>query len=550
VAEERRLDQVALDIRGTRMSEELYSLLSLVRVEESVHLPDAFLLRFDDPHFELFDRMTFEMGTRIDIGFVAGSEIVTVTHGEVTAIAVEQGAGGRHELVVSGMDATHRLARGPKTKSYLQMTDADIVSDVAGRYGFDTDIDATREVHDYVLQSSQSDLAFLKQRAERIGYDLWIAEGTLHFKQHPQAPGTAPALTWGENLHKFKVRFSSTERCDEVTVRAWDPSGKTAIVASADTGDPGTTASAASHLADSARSAFGRVKRFAGQFPIPTQSEADALARSLLLKASGEEVIFRAEAAGDPRIAAGALVEIKSAGEKLSGSYRITSAEHIYGSGSPYLTRFVCGGKEPGTLADLVAGNGAGSMKAGWGSLVFATVTNNDDPVGIGRVKVKFGSLTDGDESGWAKVLSPGAGPDRGVQCTPEVGDEVLVGFEHDDKRVPVVLGATWNGQDKPPTSPVEGGKVKTRSWVSRAGNSLTLDDSEGDTSVTVKAGGTGSALTLKKDKSSLEADQKLTITGAEIEIAARQKLTLKAPQIEIAGDGQVTVKGGVIKLN
>src|SRR5207302_2725730 len=115
-----------------------------------------------------FDSAVFRMGTKVQVAFSCESELITVTEGEITAITVEQGIGGRHELVVFGMDESHRLARGPRTKSFQQMTDADIVSQIAGQYGFATDVDATGEVHEYVLQSSQSDYAFLKQRAGRI----------------------------------------------------------------------------------------------------------------------------------------------------------------------------------------------------------------------------------------------------------------------------------------------------------------------------------------------------------------------------------------------
>ena len=40
-------------------------------------------------------------------------------------------------------------------------------------------------------------------------------------------------------------------------------------------------------------------------------------------------------------------------GSRLSGSYRITSVVHLYGSNRPYVTRFVCGGKESRSLTDL-----------------------------------------------------------------------------------------------------------------------------------------------------------------------------------------------------
>lgn len=555
MADAAHFSNVVLTADGERLSQELYAALSLVRVEESVQLPDAFTVRFSDPHFELFDQMKFKIGSKIDIAFSAGGDPTTVTSGEVTAVSVEQGAGGRHELVLTGLDVSHRLVKGPKTRSFQQMTDADIVGQIADEHGLEADIDPTGEVNRYVLQTSQSDYAFLKARAERIGFDVWVADEKLFFKRQPRATVTPPELQWGDNLHKFKVRFSSSERCDEVVVRGWDPVGKTAIVGRATEGDSGSTAPAAADMTSAAHDEFGEVSRFAGQFPVTTQAEADALAQSLLLKASSEEVIARGEAAGDPMISAGATVRVSAVGSKLSGDYKITSVEHVYGGGSRYITRFVCGGKEPGSFADLVgAGNGSSNGAAGkreWGSLVVGVVTNNDDADHLARVKVKFPSLTDQDESTWAKLLAPGAGNGRGLQAIPEVNDEVLVGFEHDDKTRPIVLGGLWNREDPPPEEVIQDGKVASRHWTSRNGHHIALRDDEGQPGEALIGIGDGSSrLSLKKDESTLEAQQKLVVEAQQIEITATQKLVLSAPQIEISGDAEVKVSGGMVRIN
>ena len=65
--------------------------------------------------------------------------------------------------------------------------------------------------------------------------------------------------------------------------------------------------------------------------------------------------------------------------------------------------------------------------------VVVGVVTNNQDPEGMGRVKVKFPWLSDEDESNWARVAAPMAGKERGFYFLPEVEDEVLVAFEHGD---------------------------------------------------------------------------------------------------------------------
>ncbi|HET9517955.1 MAG TPA: VgrG-related protein, partial [Actinoplanes sp.] len=520
--------------------------VALVRVEESVHLADFFTVHFDDPHFELFDKGTFTIGTRLEIAFRAEGDPTVVTAGEVTAIAVQPGAAGRHELVLTGFDLTHRLAREPKSRSFQRVTDADIATRIAGEYGLDADVDGTGAVHDYVLQAGETDYAFLRRRAARIGYDLWVSERTFHFKKTPRSTATPPKLRYGQNLSSFTVRFSAAERCDEVQIRGWDQLGKQTIAGRATETDPGTDAPAAAELADAARRAFGRITRNAGQFPVTDQAEADALASSLLLRASGEEAVLRGEAAGDPLIGAGAKIHIDGIGSRLTGAWRVTGVEHTYGTGRPYVTRFVCGGKEPGGLADLT---GSDAGRRGWRGLVVGIVTNNDDPEQLGRVRVHFPTLSADDESAWARIATPGAGRERGLQWLPEVDDEVLVGFELDDHARPVVLGGLWNRRDVPPDPAVaSGGSVKQRLLVSRTDSRLTFDDDR--PSVSLSLGGSPCQVRLEQSESALTGDQKLVVSAAQIEIKASQKLSLSGAQVEITSSGPVTVSGKPIRLN
>jgi phage protein D len=558
VADQNRLDSVVLTVDGSPLPPENYGALTAVRVEESVQLPDHFEIRFDDPFFELFDSNRFTMGTRIEIAFRAETDPLVVTAGELTAISVEQTPTGRHELVLSGLDLTHRLARAPKSRSYQSVTDADIASRIAGEYGLTPEVDSTGEVHDYVLQASETDYAFLRRRASRIGFDFWISDKKFFFKKAPRGEGTPPILKWGQNLTRFNVRFASSERCDEVEIRGWDPVNKKAVTGRATESELGTDAPAGEEMAAAAKGAFGQVKRNAGHFPVTDQTQAEALAKSFLLRASGGEVVLRGDAIGDPRIGAGLMVKVEQVGSRLTGSYRVTSVEHIYGPGRPYVTRVVCGGKEPDGLADLV-GNGMGNgERRGWGNLVVGIVTNNNDPEKLGRVKVTFPTLSAEDESTWARVITPGGGAKRGMQWLPEVDDEVFCGFELEDHTRPVVYGGVWSVPDPPPNpNAVSNGKVQERLLVTRKESKLVFTD---DPTPTVDLALTGEKCKVHLEDSeskftgdqnlSVSTGQKLVVSAAQIEIKATQKLSLSGAMVEITGTGAVTVSGKPIKLN
>jgi len=106
---------------------------------------------------------------------------------------------------------------------------------------------------------------------------------------------------------------------------------------------------------------------------------------------------------------------------------------------------------------------------------VIGIVTDNKDPSKLGRVKLKIPVLSDQDATYWCPIVMLGAGKNRGWFFIPEKDDEVLVMFEHGDLNRPLVVGALWNGKDKPPDKN-PGGNPR-RVIKSRQGNKITFDD-------------------------------------------------------------------------
>ncbi len=92
-----------------------------------------------------------------------------------------------------------------------------------------------------------------------------------------------------------------------------------------------------------------------------------------------------------------------------------------------------------------------------------AVVTDDRDPEGLCRVKVRCPRLGANGEGGWAPVVVPMAGDRRGAFFVPQVGDEVLVAFEQGDPRAPYVLGALWDGSAPPPSTGPGGERPASR---------------------------------------------------------------------------------------
>jgi uncharacterized protein involved in type VI secretion and phage assembly len=134
-------------------------------------------------------------------------------------------------------------------------------------------------------------------------------------------------------------------------------------------------------------------------------------------------------------------------------------------------------------------GNGDKTVGRTYG-VVAGIVTNNKDPDELGRLKVKFPWFSDNNETDWVRLTTFMAGGVRGSFFLPEVGDEVLVAFEHGNINRPYVIGALWNGVDKPPETNSDG-KNNIRKIKSRSGHELIFNDKENKENVEIhtKAG-------------------------------------------------------------
>lgn len=78
-----------------------------------------------------------------------------------------------------------------------------------------------------------------------------------------------------------------------------------------------------------------------------------------------------------------------------------------------------------------------------------ATVVDNKDEQRLGRIRVQFPwQEMQGKEmiTPWLRIAVPYAGLGKGHQFIPEIGEEVMVGFEMNNPERPYIIGALYNG--------------------------------------------------------------------------------------------------------
>ena len=221
--------------------------------------------------------------------------------------------------------------------------------------------------------------------------------------------------------------------------------------------------------------------------PVSSFAEAEALAESVLRNQQVTAVTGSGTCLGNPAIRVGGKLELSGIG-RFAGSYFITTVTHNIG-GNGYLTSFEVnsgsGGKSAPEMLDFsgdhdrrATAGGAGPIRTASG-VVVGLVLDNQDPDGLGRVKINLPEPSEDEIGHWARVASPMAGGGRGMFFLPEKNDEVLVAFEQGDITRPYLLGALWNGKDKPPESNSDG-ENNLRLIKSRSGHLVRLDDSDG----------------------------------------------------------------------
>lgn len=547
-AQERHVALYAIEVDGEAVDERLAKRVREVRVLSYLRLPDVCTLaatfpKGQDGLGEPIDEHPFAIGSHLEIKLGAREDLTTATlfKGDVVSLDLDFGPGSV-ELLVRGLDRSHQLQRSRKVRTFQNQTSSDIAEKILGEAGFDVETDPSGDPHEFIQQDNETDWDFMWRLGERIGFELVVEDGTAHFRRQT-IDASAVELEWPRNLREFRPHLTAIQQVENVTLAAQDPKTKQAIDASASTPDP---------LArigidrDTVSNAFGEANLHIATEPVASQAEAQAVAQALLDKLASAYVAAEGVCDGNPKLRAGTTASISGVGQKFSGLYRVAAATHVLRGGSTYETRFAT---ETGHT--LLANVGTSTPAPRFGAqLVVGVVTNNRDPDDLGRVRVQYPALGPDAESAWARVLTPSAGNARGLLMLPVVGEEVLVGFEHDDTTRPYVLGSLFGGVDKPGDDLLQDGDG---SFALRSDHKVHVTSAE-DTTFDSGSAFTINAqddLTITTTSDLTAKGQNITLNGqTQITIEAGTTLTLKCgpSQIQLSSGG-VTVSGPMINL-
>ncbi|MFC0602573.1 VgrG-related protein [Streptomyces palmae] len=527
------------------------------QVDTVMGRPAEAVLWFRDPgHALLTDlRVTISRPLTVEVTSVAGRTHRLVFGGEVVGLETEVDGNGTFTKV-RAMDLGHRLMRGRRVAAYVDRTLAEVTGELARRNGLTVGkMVGGGERIAHLSQPNLTDWELLAHLAEERGRYLTVHDRQLDIRPIPPASSAPPAeagargnpfvLQHGRNLRSVRAVVSSLEAVSAVQVRGWDPVAKQPVTDLADVerdvGGRVRSGFPARRLA----SAFGGSPRLlvAGR-PYTTARQVSAAARALAEEAAAGTAELEAAVVGTPQLSAGLPVTLSGIGEPFSGQYTVTACRHSFDGECGYRTRVWVGRLPPPVVPPPPPLCGLG--------VATGTVVDIKEPDRgeRGAVRLRLPWLSQDYVTDWARSVHFGGQGGGGV-FSPEVGDEVLVGFEHGRLDRPYVLGGLYNGVDGPtghevPLVDADTGRLNRRSFVSRAGDRVEL--------LSAAKQPQGVRLQTGDGKVCAHLDRKNTgmvVTAAGGDTPVRLHLDGQNQQVTLdaGAKGTVTIRAGTVRI-
>ena len=287
--------------------------------------------------------------------------------GETIGMDSDYRAGGKNTVMLRGFNCLHRMLRTHRSQTFVDMTEDAIVQRIVQSYPLEAECGErarSSAPSEHVYQNNQTDLQFLRTRAARLAYDLWVEDNKiLHFDAPSPKADSGITLRYGDAetaarekaifLKRFCPKLSSAGIVQQVEVRGWNPKTKKEIVGKFTTEDAasplgGKSAFQATYSGDASGFKGMTCQSFKVDQPIQSVDEAKAIAEEKFRSAAMGFITGEGECRGSAEIKLGAVVNVivnpDSSGDRFNGKYMVVGATHRYAaqnrnSSGGYITR-------------------------------------------------------------------------------------------------------------------------------------------------------------------------------------------------------------------
>jgi Rhs element Vgr protein len=475
-------------------------------------------------------------------------------------------------LLVEAADAAFKMTLNPKRKVFNNISDSELIEEIAASYGIDADIEKSPVSYAELMQYYATDWDYIQTRAEATGKLCFCQNGVLVVKA--PALDTTPVLdlVYGATIKELNAEIDSRFQYSGVQGLSWNSADQSLInieAASPAVNEPGNmNAENLSVVAQEEPVILmhgGNIKEQELQSRIDTQ-----LLKSRLSKIRGTVKI-----SGYAGVMPGQMIKLNGVGDRFAGNSFVSGVRHEIGNGLwDTIIQFGINHKwfaEENDIQPMPAAGFTPSVKG----LQIGIVTNlENDPEGEHRIKVKIPVIDKDGEGLWCKMAMPDAGNNRGFYFRPEIGDEVVIGFLSEDPNYGIVLGCLHSSAKPAPLSASNDNHEKgmvTRSqmkWIwnddkktltieTPAGNRVLISDDEKEISLKDEHGNSiqmnGDGITIQSSKDIiLKAAADMTIeAGTNVEVNAGASLKASgSAQAELSSSGTTTIKGSMVMIN
>ena len=431
------------------------------------------------------------------------------------------------------------MTTGLKNRYYEDKKDSDILEEIIGRYGLAKEVAVTKPALREVVQYEATDWDFALCRAEANGLLVMVEDDML--KINPPDLGQKPVLDvgFGATILELDAEIDARLQSTEIKTYSWNATDQEVI--EADATEPATTATGNLTPAALAQVLGSDAHQLwhGGKLATP---ELQAWADGRLLRERLAKVRGRARFQGSAEVLPGKLITLSGIGDRLQGKVLIAGVRHQFAGGN-WETDVQFGlSPEPFAQTYNLRPLPAAGLLPGVSGLQTGVVTKlKGDPEGEDRIKVRLPLVSSQEEGSWARIATLDAGNGRGTYFRPEIGDEVIIGFLHDDPRYPVVLGMCHSSSKPAPVPPSDENHEK--GYVSREKLKMTFND---ETNVMAFETPAGNKITLSEDDKAIKLEDqhgnKITMDDKGITIESIKDLILKSAK-------DLTAKGMNLEL-
>jgi phage protein D len=286
--------------------------------------------------FLYFDRRTLDFGKDFQIKL----EDDSIFQGKIMGLEAAFPEGQSPEITILAEDRSQDLRMNRRTRTFTDVSDADVISQIANDHGLSPSVDLTGPTYKVLAQVNQSDLAFIRERARAIDAEVWMDGTTLNAKTHTGRQGDDLKMTYGNQLHEFTVLADLAMQRTSVAVNGWDVSNKSALQYEATDSVISSELNGDTSGVSILQSAIGaRKEALAHTVPL-NHDEAQHEAESFFKMSARRFVVGHGVAETNAKLRVGAKVNLEGLGPLFTGKYYVAEIKHIFDLAKGLRTEF------------------------------------------------------------------------------------------------------------------------------------------------------------------------------------------------------------------